>query len=76
MPENTAERLSEVAEECEMISDLLMQVVDEITETLIEKDDVDGLLARIPQQLTEVFIRTSDELVTDAMRKALDTPTE
>lgn len=76
MSENTAERLSEVAEECEMISDLLMQVVDEITETLIEKDDVEGLLARIPQQLTEVFIRVSDELVTDAMRKALDTDTE
>jgi len=76
MSKNTAERLSEVAEECEEISDLLMLVVDEITETLIEKDDVEALLARIPQQLTEVFLRCSDELVTDAMRKALDTPTE
>jgi len=76
MPENTAERLSEVADECEHLSNALMQVVDEITETLIQKNDIDGLLARIPQLLVDVFLHTSDELVTDAMRNALDTPTE
>lgn len=76
MSKSTAERLSEVADECQEISDLLIQVIGDITETLIQNDDAEAHLARIPQLLADVFLSTSDELVTDAMRKALDTDTE
>jgi hypothetical protein len=76
MNQDTAERLKEVADECQDIGEFLMQISSDIDETLLSKKDTEAHLARLPQILADAFSRATDRITQYGMRKALDIDTE
>lgn len=76
MSKDTAERLKEIADECQNIAEMLMQISGDIDEVLLSKTEMDAHLSRLPVILTDVFSSATDEITQYAMRKALDTDTE
>jgi hypothetical protein len=72
MKQSPTETLSEIADECQSIAEMLEQINDDTNELLLKDEQVEILkyLATLPATLAELFASASHKVVENAILEA------
>ena len=72
MSQSPADTLSEIADECQSIAEMLEQINDETTDLLLKDEQVEILkyLATLPATLADLFATATHKVVENAILEA------